>query len=619
MAAGGRAKHGRARARRNALATTHDRRQRVVWIPIVLLIESYVPMQPTDHYEKTPSGELREPRKAQCDASKEFVTRLKVYGERLGGVKAEAAVHRVVEGILGSVTPTGSNPFAVLMEDEDQERRERHRGKLTTDVEPMVAQIIAMEKRWFGNVCKAHESAVNHLRDNQDAFAAHVKADGASAKSKLERLLRQQKTTKGWTLSVRKGQELARLESEIQKATSRMAAPQKLFDNSYFEGLRQYLRGAGFIVAPSYLPPAAVFPREDWIALGFDDVPHYDELVKQADVLMQKYHVLGTPYAGVLYNTSDPSSQTACGCVCVSWVAAMSAVDQERVLVPFLGLSGGAPRRTNVAGIEAMLGACALPPYGSMLYTHKKSTPGLGEFDVAALGTLVASNPVDPVLNNYYDDIMARANNLAINYRVRELLKLRLPSRQAMLSYLGLSFFVASREQLDEHATLVEPTPGIARWHSLNCAEPAALAWIASFFVDGQDVHLCCPYEGMDDPGALGLKPKETCPWCATVEIAYRSLEKVPARAQPHWSSTYESSMKTGTWKSEITLAQEFTTHGEDSSWRENLPRNKAAFALAYPNVVNSNVAILRKLFREVGILEDSTSRVGKPALWQQL
>lgn len=160
-------------------------------------------------------------------------------------------------------------------------------------------------------------------------------------------------------------------------------------------------------------------------------------------------------------------------------------------------------------------------------------------------------------------------------------------------------------------------TPGVARWHSLNCAEPAALAWISSFFVDGQDVHLCCPYEGADDPGAFGLKPKETCPWCATVELAYRSLKKAAAKEREHWPTDFSESMKTGKWAREINVARTFRGTEIDRAERVDLPRNKPAFESAYPGAVNDNVGVLREIFKEVGLLKRSTIREGQPALWQ--
>jgi hypothetical protein len=228
-----------------------------------------------------------------------------------------------------------------------------------------------------------------------------------------------------------------------------------------------------------------------------------------ADELMMKYRMLGTPYTGLLYNTN--ARQEKCGCACISWVASNCVADNERVMVPVLGCSGGAPKP---ASVEAVLGACALPPYTSLA----EGQP----FGRTPLEKAKKQDKNEEIFNQYYDDIMARANNLAINYRVRELLKLRLPSRQAMLSYLGLSFFVTGDPKA--YSDEIEPTPAVVGWHSFNCAEPAALTWITSF-VDGQDVYLCCPYEGKNNPGNLDLMPKETCPWCATGEIAYRSLK----------------------------------------------------------------------------------------------
>lgn len=80
------------------------------------------------------------------------MTRLNRYGELLNAVDVKTAVRQVVEGMLPK-SRTSGNRFAVLMEEEEEaEERERHRLELTKDVETMIGQIIAMEKRWFDNV-----------------------------------------------------------------------------------------------------------------------------------------------------------------------------------------------------------------------------------------------------------------------------------------------------------------------------------------------------------------------------------------------------------------------------------------------------------------------------------
>lgn len=428
------------------------------------------------------------------------------------------------------------------------------RDDLRKRIEPIVNKIVEMERRWEYNMFRSYQNAANSYEDNIT-----------------------------------------------------MAKP--FYKNDYFEGLRVWLRGHGFIVAPSYLPPAAVFPKTDWIEVKQKDCGYdYIALAKAADLLMKKYKILGTPFSGTLYGSAEHDPNSKVGCVCVSWTTVDAKTVKGRFMVPVLGFSGKAPTAKNNM-LEACLAACALPPFvgldaeafNSEIDPHKsastaKTTSGF---------------------TNYYDEIIVRANNLAVNYAIRKMLKMRLPSRQAMLSYAGLNFN-ANVKLTDKTANgfsrLSAPSPTIARWHSLNCAEPAALAWIACYFADGQDVVLCCPYEGKDDPGPHGLKPKETCPWCATVELAYRSLARVTEKET--WKNQYDTGMKKGEWGGEITLSRDFENEKFDLRLRVNLPRNKAEMDPAYPEVVNDNVAILRELFKELGLLTPDNIRVLKEPLW---
>lgn len=554
-------------------------------------------MQPSDKYDVKTVIDLnqitvRPPLQVKGDASKEFVTRLEKYKQHLTSVNLQSvsAVERVVDGLC-----------------EKGPDWKDHRARLQKELKPLVTGILELEKRWFHNVCAAHESAETHLADNKKLLvrqAEMLKSPPPSYET-LQSLETQQKNIKeNWSPSRAKWTNLDRLEGRIKRANTLRNDVSNLYGNEYFEGLRRYFRALGFIVAPSYLPPAAVFPFEDWIPLEGNSGKTPEQLAHVSDELMVKYHVLGRSYSGMRYR-SDVATDVS-GCVCVSWVVAKCATNKKRMLVPVLGMSGSAPKNADV--MDAMLGACALPPY---------KDPANKPFGKEPLKTVPQSQSGSQAFNQYYDDLMTRANNLAINYRVREILSLRLPSRQAMLSYAGLSFTAASRQELATNGTSSMPTPGVARWHSFNCAEPAALAWISSFFVDGQDVHLCCPYEGADDPGALGLKPKETCPWCATVELTYRSLKKVAPNEQGLWSNKFEESMKTGKWDREFTDARLFTQKGTDEAQRVDLPRNKPTFDPAYPNAVNNNVAVLRSVFKEVGLLRKSTIREEQPALWQ--
>jgi hypothetical protein len=76
--------------------------------------------------------------------------------------------------------------------------------------------------------------------------------------------------------------------------------------------------------------------------------------------------------------------------------------------------------------------------------------------------------------------------------------------------------------------------------------------------------------------------------------------------------------MKTGEWAREISLADTFKGAVPDKAWREDIPRNWQTLDPAYPDAVNENVAVLRGLFREVGLLNKETIRVGQRALWQK-
>ncbi|MET0405327.1 MAG: hypothetical protein ABW123_23125 [Cystobacter sp.] len=554
-------------------------------------------MQPSDKYDVKTVFDLnqitvRTPLQVKGDASKEFVARLDKYKQHLTSVSLQpvSAVERVVDGLC-----------------EKGPDWDVQRNRLKKELKPLVTGILELEKRWFHNVCEAHESAEKHLAENQTLLRRQqelLKSPPPSHATLKSLESQQTLIKKSWSSSRAKWANLDRLDNKIKTAVTRRDEVGNVYGHEYFEGLRRYLRALGFIVAPSYLPPAAVFPSEDWIPLEGTSTKTPEHLARVSDELMVKYHVLGTAYAGMRYRSDVPTDVS--GCVCVSWVVTKCVSNKKRMLVPILGMSGSAPKNADV--LDAMLGACALPPY---------KDPANKPFGKEPLKEILHPQSKELQFNQYYDDLMGRANNLAINYRVRELLSLRLPSRQAMLSYAGLSFTAASRDELAKMSDSSTPSPGVARWHSFNCAEPAALAWISSFFVDGQDVHLCCPYEGADDPGALGLKPKETCPWCATVELTYRSLKKVSPEEKDLWSKKFEESMKTGKWDREFTDARLFSALDTDQGRRVDLPRNKPTFDSAYPSAVNNNVAVLRSVFKEVGLLRKSTIREEKSALWQ--
>ena len=484
--------------------------------------------------------------------------------------------------------------------------------ELRRRIEPVVNSILAMEQDWL--------TKISHVCDHSEDFFQYSKGKSqqASFDYNLRRAEQNLSSVTGWQPSRVKEPALKRAQKRVEtKRNSYDTLNEKIGileekiqlilnpKHSNFGKLRVYFCARGFLVSPDYLPFAAVFPSDDWFSSNknVENYP-YEELTRNADGLMRKYEVLGHLHDFV---------KKDCGCVCISWTRLECINRQDCVFyVPTLGFSGTGPKYKYPSGLSDALSACALPSYSDI-------AGNLFDKDLKPHGKS-QENGTKKDYTNYYDDIMTRANNLAINYRVREALKMRLPSRQAMLSYLGLNFNTTTRGLPSKDAALCTPSPNIARWHSLNCAEPAALGWISCFFADGQDVILCCPYEGSDYAGKFLIKPKETCPWCATVELAYRSLKKVNNGKE--FKKIYSKGMTTGEWEHEITFASEFRDSETDQRIRENLPRSKKKFEYGYPNAhnkfVNENISLLRDLFSELGFLNDETIRVQKRPLWKK-
>lgn len=82
-------------------------------------------MQKPDYYiNNNPTG-LPNPDLAKTDAAKEFLKRLRNYGQCLSAVNVQMAVGKVVEGIIPTASPT-RNRFGILMKEEEEKERERH-------------------------------------------------------------------------------------------------------------------------------------------------------------------------------------------------------------------------------------------------------------------------------------------------------------------------------------------------------------------------------------------------------------------------------------------------------------------------------------------------------------
>lgn len=156
-----------------------------------------------------------------------------------------------------------------------------------------------------------------------------------------------------------------------------------------------------------------------------------------------------------------------------------------------------------------------------------------------------AKRVADAELEANYETMIRRTNGVILEHRVRTELGLRRPSRQAILSYVSFR-----KDKTHPIENLEDAHKGVdlslAGWHSLNCAEPAALLSASSHFCAGNDVLVCFPCEGKNPAGTNRNRPKETCPWCASVELGYRSISHNPGKL--------DNSLASGDWKTRFTL-----------------------------------------------------------------
>ncbi|RUO89198.1 hypothetical protein D7Y11_31630 [Corallococcus sp. AB018] len=240
-----------------------------------------------------------------------------------------------------------------------------------------------------------------------------------------------------------------------------------------------------------------------------------------------------------------------------------------------------------------------------------------------------------------YDVMIGRTNTAALEYRARDLLQLRRPARQALLSYVSFR----QNKTHDKLRIEAHPVSGlqgralgvdlwICGWHSLNCAEPAALMTASSYFCDGADVLVCFPYEGFQDTGKQRNRPKETCPWCAAVELGFRSLSRNTGQV--------DKSVETGDWVTEFTRAtqnepskvlspkQEFDAFDDSNpitvSTRKTLSGNNGLALVknnnlddrAYSEVVETKIGRIRSMYHLLGLLDPEVIALDRPLFGQQ-
>jgi hypothetical protein len=219
----------------------------------------------------------------------------------------------------------------------------------------------------------------------------------------------------------------------------------------------------------------------------------------------------------------DEPLVSAAGCVCISWTRHRRS--GRFVYVPVLGLSGVVEAEPDLAFFRRYCRHLALPEVqgdpgipkagpdvrseemrrlneltgkAHMLakpYLNKKDLPDEPRALVDDYTTKKAASDSRAVeerqynkerrrreelaneLTVNYETMIARTNLAAISYHARKLLGLRTPSRQALMSYVSFREKKQSAElaisKLQDAGSGVDLW--ICGWHSLNCAEPAAL------------------------------------------------------------------------------------------------------------------------------------------------
>jgi len=240
-----------------------------------------------------------------------------------------------------------------------------------------------------------------------------------------------------------------------------------------------------------------------------------------------------------------------------------------------------------------------------------------------------------------YETMLHRTNLVVLGYRTRSRLKLRKPARQALFSYVSFREKTLSKEfSVDRlHPASQGVDLWVCGWHSLNCAEPAALMTASSYFGEGCDVLVCFPYEGFNVAGTFRNRPKETCAWCAAVELGFRSLSSNPGTNAEKGKNEEKvnDSVRTGTWLTQLTLTsqsepktalpvnKEFDAFDDGNlimrQTREvlagdgsaGLVRNSDLVTEAYSTVVETKIGRLRSMYHLLGLLDPDVVALDRP------
>ncbi|WP_147441971.1 hypothetical protein [Corallococcus exercitus] len=270
--------------------------------------------------------------------------------------------------------------------------------------------------------------------------------------------------------------------------------------------IRARLELAGCLLLPHPCPMGGVFPSHEYcvISRSAQEASRYDFLIQHANRLIRKYEFLETDKARRVLDSRD-------GCICIMFAEELSSDGEHYVYVPFFGISGGAsadfPRDT---------------------YLKRLGVPSLeGE----------QSNPeASAKMGRAGERLVERFFKLFKFFDQRKALNLKVPAKQAMLSYMGYM----DADWLTEHA-LHQHLHNIESWNSIQCAEPSAVMAAAQLYYRMADMELSVPFEGevridFKDHSGNGWG-KETCGRCAISEMTFAGVVKSGDRKQVRMKS----------------------------------------------------------------------------------
>ena len=444
------------------------------------------------------------------------------------------------------------------------------------------------------------QAVVDRPRENPVSARKQIMWSLAGAKDKKRKGETHLSKVKSQKPSLLKIEQLEAASKRLSKATERNEMVQERLceGESRSDMYRYVLEQYGFLSSPKNMPIAAVFPQSDWLELDSPDIDlEFEHFRAKSECLMRKYEITTDERYGLLRgrdkNVGTRGLHKHTGCVCISWVLlgtkTLVSGEKKYVFAPVLGLSGSKPNATNredsLAFYNRIARHCALPRI------EKLSTAEAG---------------------SAYQLMMERSQELSLDYEIRKILDLRLPSRQAILSYIVFDYSHKRVTDTSEEnvESLEKPDFDLNQWHSLNCAEPAAMTLASSVFGEGRDVTICFPFEGKNYSPAHLPRPKETCEWCALVEVAFRSI------GEPDVPIPSEES-------EQVEVTEELVADGlpqilhkprgkVDLSELQNATKNANIFKVAYERSNLKRMEKIRKLFEAIGVLSEDLIRETK-------